>query len=310
MQIAQLVYSLPESQRTLEDVGAAAEGLETAIDSFSAIAKSPNPPFPRGELEQRANMGRNTMRKQLDRALQSQKEYEEKNAARLQQARETREAELKRREEAKRQAEEAANEQRRKIAEERQRMQEHDRELAELRAEQDRAKEEADKTTDSETGEKKPRTRRKGAGKRKKKGETVETDGDGTETGRRSRQTSNTVGSSDDGKPRRTKKRRLERKAKGTGKIYKSSELVVESDSDEAVANLNGEIVATNETDGDNAVVPGARKKASRVIEDDDEDGDESPQSSRPAQYQVSEGDGDAVMVDAPEEATNGDSDA
>src|SRR4029077_2105049 len=130
-QMALLVYSLPETQRTLQDIQEATEGLDEAIDSFSRIANAKNPPYPRGALEQRANMGRNTIHKQLERALQSQKEYDEKNALKLQRAREAREAEMKRREEEVRKAQEAELERKRKIAEERQRMVEEARRLAE-----------------------------------------------------------------------------------------------------------------------------------------------------------------------------------
>ncbi len=42
--LAQLVYSLPESERTLVQVEAAADGLDAAIDAFTRIAQSPNPP--------------------------------------------------------------------------------------------------------------------------------------------------------------------------------------------------------------------------------------------------------------------------
>ncbi|KAF2841406.1 tetratricopeptide [Patellaria atrata CBS 101060] len=290
IQIAQLIYTLPDSQRTLEEVETAALGLDQAIESFSAIAKSPNPPFPRGDIEQRANMGRNTMRKQLERAVQNQREYEQKHAARLQQAREAREAEIRKREEARRQAEEAANEQKRKIAEERQKMQEKDRELAELRAEEERRREEAEMTTDSETGERRKRVKKKGGAKRKKKtgGEEDETDGEVSDGGskRRSTAASATPASSGDERPRQKKKRKLERKSKTSSK-YKSSERIVDSDEDdEALAQMNGNegLAAKINTPGSGAEesmadedeeggpVSQPRKKTTRVIEDDDED--------------------------------------
>lgn len=308
IQIAQLIYTLPEVQRTLEEVESAAAGLDEAIESFSAIAKGPNPPFPKHDIEQRANMGRNTMRKQLERAIQQQKEYEEKNAARLQHARDLREAEIRQREEDKRKAEEEANERRRQVAEDRARRQEQDRLLAEARAAEDeekRRKEEADMSVDEETGEKKKRPKRKG-GKRKKKGETPETDGeaDGTEgEGRRSRgksvATSNTPASSGDERPRRKKKRKLERKGKAESK-YKSSELVEDSGDEEgAAAQANGETpkVDTPQNNQDQAMQDGEddeedevvrpRRKAPRIVDDDDEEGEgnggDAPATSPPA---------------------------
>ncbi|CAD0055823.1 unnamed protein product [Aureobasidium pullulans] len=47
IQIAQLIYTLPEATRTLVDLEAAANGLDEAIESLMAIARSPNPPFPK-----------------------------------------------------------------------------------------------------------------------------------------------------------------------------------------------------------------------------------------------------------------------
>ena len=144
IQLAQLVYALPENQRTLQEVQSASEGLDEAIESFTTIAHSKNPPYPRHDIEQRANMGRNTMRRQLERAVASQGEYEERNASKLQQARQLREAELKKREDDKRRAEEIAAEQKRKLAEERHKLLEVSRSLAEKRAAEERRKEEAE----------------------------------------------------------------------------------------------------------------------------------------------------------------------
>lgn len=151
IQIASLVYSLPDSARTLVEVEAAAKGLDEAIDSLMDIAKSPNPPFPRNDIEQRANMGKNTMRKQLERATTSQREYETKNAARLEEARKQREAEIKKREDEKRALAEAEQERRRLIKEERERIAQEDRRIIEERIieeQQRREREEADLTTD------------------------------------------------------------------------------------------------------------------------------------------------------------------
>src|SRR5450756_359188 len=128
---------MPEVQRTLAEVEAAAAGLEEAIESLDAIAQHPQTPYPKHDVEQRANMARNTMRRQLERSIQAQKEYEEKNAEKLKAAKDAREAELKKREEMKLAAEKAERDRKLKIAEERQKIAEKDRELAELRAEED-----------------------------------------------------------------------------------------------------------------------------------------------------------------------------
>ncbi|KAI9805195.1 MAG: hypothetical protein M1825_001031 [Sarcosagium campestre] len=257
IQAAQLVYTLHENQRTLEEVQTAAEGLDEAIEAFTEIAQSKNPPYPKNDIEQRANMGRNTMRRQLERAVQSQREYEEKNASKLQQARELREAEMKRREEEKQKAEEAALEQKRRIAEERQKIHERDRELAEKRAEEQRKIEEAEYETDSETGEKRKIKKRAG-GKRKKKdiedeGESNDDSGSvggggggggkGRGRGRNRRGKSGSADNDDNDDENNDdanegeapkKKRKLVRKSTGGRQSkFKSSEVVVESDSDD-----------------------------------------------------------------------------
>ncbi|KAE9379020.1 hypothetical protein N431DRAFT_434023 [Stipitochalara longipes BDJ] len=62
---------MPKVQRTLADVQAAAVGLDEAIKSLDAIAQHPQTPYPKYDVEQRANVARNTMRKQLERSIQS-----------------------------------------------------------------------------------------------------------------------------------------------------------------------------------------------------------------------------------------------
>ncbi|KAK5000630.1 protein required for normal CLN1 and CLN2 G1 cyclin expression [Elasticomyces elasticus] len=338
IQIAQLIYTLPEGNRTLPDVETASQGLDEAIETFSAIAKGPNPPFPRSDIEQRANMGRNTMRKQLERAVQSQREYEQKNASRLESARQQREAALRRREEERKELETREIERRQKIKEERERIAEEDRKLADRLQEEAKAREEADYTTDEETGEKKKKEKRKKAagGKRKKKG-TEDTDTEGEiavdaldgEGARKSRQrsaaTSTTPASDGEDRPKKKKRRKLERKSKGADK-FKSAETVVDSDTDEdAVVVMNGnarlaeKVRRATETEGgdDNedddgedadATVVRPRKKPPRVIddnedEDDDDDEEDADVASPPAAAddpgpEAEQAEADVSMVD------------
>ena len=275
---------------------------------MAEIAQSKNPPYPKHDIEQRANMGRNTMRRQLERAMQSQREYEEKNASRLQQAREARDAEMRKREQARQLAEAAVAEEKRKVAEERHKMLTLSRELAEKRAEEERRKEEAEYTTDSETGERYKRKKVKKGGKRKKKGEESDTDGevDG-EDGRsrkknrgKSTEENSTVGT--DGEQRAPKRRRKLTKKGGketkADSKFKSTELVVDSDSDgDAVMTrqpTNGHasdnddadtkmddappsaIGSDDEEEDDVGLQASTRKKPiRRIADDDDEDEDE-----------------------------------
>lgn len=305
IQIAQLMHSLPESQRTLAEVQAASEGLDAAIESFTQIAQSKNPPYPKHDIEQRANMGRNTMRHQLERAVQSQRKYEEKNAAKLQEARDARESELRKRQEGRRIAAEAAEEEKRKIAEERHKMLQISRELAEQRAEAERRKEEAEYTEDEETGERVKRKKIKKGGKRKKKGDDSGTDGEG-DTGRRGKSTadeddSGLISGEDTARPLK-RRRKLAKRGGGRSDNYKSSEIIVDSDSEEddvaRALEMNGgdttlEARGEADEDGDAKMdeppiagdddddeeedepVAQPRKPASRRIDDDDEDEDE-----------------------------------
>ncbi|KAF2273195.1 tetratricopeptide repeat protein 1, partial [Westerdykella ornata] len=285
MQIAQTIYSLKESERTLEDVEKASAGLEEAIETFTAIAKSDAARFPPHDIEQRASMGRNTMRRQLERVKESQQKYEEANQSKLEQARALREAELKKREEELRKAEEEKAERRRKILEEQQRLQEQDREYMEKRAEEERRRQEL--IDDSEM--RKSERRRKG-GKRKKKGDVdeseIESESDGHERSRRRRTSASataTEGVTDEDRPRQ-KKRKLERRKKEPAGKYKSSEMVIDSDEEllddvppaepETPAAANG----GEESDEEQATAPRARKN--RVV-DEDEDEDETPGSPK-----------------------------
>ena len=285
IQLAQLLYTLPEPQRTLAEVQAASEGLDDAIEAFTDIANSKSPPYPKHDIEQRANMGRNTMRRQLERAMQSQREYEQNNAAKLEEARRLREVETKRREEERRKAEEVAAEQKRKVQEERQKMLEISRELAEKRAEEERRKEEAEMTTDSETGERvrrKKKPRAPAGGKRKKKGDDSDSGSEEEKPRRRkggkSTEETSAIESADDGGAKRTKRRKLARKGAVPMDKYKSTELVGDSDEEENVqpsaAASDGAAGASDEEDAEMGDAPAANGTAAAVSVSDEDDED------------------------------------
>jgi RNA polymerase-associated protein CTR9 len=283
IQIAQLVNGLKEQQRTLADVKTASQDLDEAIEAFSEIAKAPNPPFPAGDIEQRASMGRNTMKRQLASAIEKQTEFEQSNANKLEEARKKREAALREKEEIRLKEEAEKEAHRLKIAEERQRMQEEDRQLIQQRLEEAAAREEAEYTDDPETGDRKKREKRPkakgGSGKRKKKGGDVDSDDDGLEAsdgdfgdgekpkkskkkGRsaRSSVTPGGDGSEDEAAPKK-KKRRLARKdASAKSSKYKSADFIQDSSEDE------GEGGGATQTRGDSET-PAAETPAA----DDDE---------------------------------------
>ncbi|KAH6664392.1 tetratricopeptide [Plectosphaerella plurivora] len=225
IQLATAIYGMPDTARSLKQLQAAAEGLEAAIAALDEIAGHPQAPYPKHDVEQRANMARNTQRKQLDRAIISQKEYEEKNKEKLQVALEQRQAEIRRREEARQKVLDLEREKQDKIRKEREEIMARDREVAAQRMEKEKARADADMTTDSETGDKvkrkrKPAPRATGEGRTKKATRKKATDTDGEL-------------SEDEERPTK-KKRRLTKKESAKPNKFKSAELIVDSDESEA----------------------------------------------------------------------------
>ncbi|KAH8737729.1 RNA polymerase II-associated protein [Ilyonectria robusta] len=294
IQLVTTVQLLPENKRSSEQLEKAAEGLEAAITALDEIAAHPQTPYPKHDVEQRANMARNTMRKQLERAIGKQKEWEEKNKEKIQAAREQREAELKRREEEREKVLEKERQRQEKIKKEREAIAARDRHLAEQRAEEERSRVEAEMTTDSETGDKvkrkrktaprasgEPKPKRSSGGKKKKKAERDDDSEEETQT---------------------KKRRRLTKKESSK---FKSAEIVVDSDeddedaleraernlerddsplteADEEAADDKMEVddEANHEGEDDDEVAPRQQHKRSRrgrVVESDEEDEDEEP---------------------------------
>ncbi|KAF2031373.1 hypothetical protein EK21DRAFT_63311 [Setomelanomma holmii] len=278
-QIAQNIMTVPEAQRSLAEVDEAAKGLTEAIESLDQIAKAEAPPFPRSDILSRANMGRNTMAKQLERAHDKQAAYEEQNASKLDQARKLREEELRKRDEDKRQSEEAARERRRKIIEEQERIAARDRELMEKRTEEERRRMEDDEDRELRKAERRARGPKQP--KRKKKDADSDTDGLGSDSdaaeprSRRRRTTaSGTEGLSDEERPREKKKRKLARKSEPAGK-YKSSEFVDDDSDDDAAPPADDGEQADGQLGSDEEGVAAPRARKGRVVDDEDEDEDE-----------------------------------
>lgn len=275
-QIAQSMINLGEGQKTLEEVSDAIEGLQAAVAALDDIAKAENPPFPRSDLTSRANMGRNTMANQLERARTKQSAHENENASKLEQARKLREAEMLRREEEKRRVEEAAVEKKRKILEAQERIIARDRELMEMRGMDEQRRMDEDDDKEARRAERKARGP-KGSGKRKKKAATDDsaTDGglsdDDEEPRRRRTSASGTEGLSDTERPREKKKRKLQRKSEPSGK-YKSAEFI-DDDSDDAEVPV--EEKAGTPADSADVTTTTRPRKGRNVVDDEDEDEDD-----------------------------------
>ena len=312
IQMAQIVQALSEQKRTLVDVESAVIGLDEAIETFTDISTHKNPPYPRHDLEQRANMGKNTIRSQLDRALQAQKDYEETNAAKIAERKRAREEELRKREEKKRQEAEVEAERKRKLQQDRERLLAQSRELASKREEDDRRIQEAEYTEDSD-GNRVKRKARRAAAKRKKKG--ADSDGivsddalsglDAPTPRRKGKRGSDGEDGDEGSRAPQKKKRKLARKSEAkTNSKFKSAEMIYDSDEEdadsganvngrkrdafdlsdsdrgaEATENGNGDVEmkdADDEDDEEEAIVAAPRKKKpTRTIADDDDEEDE-----------------------------------
>lgn len=130
-QIAEIIRSTAENRRSLNELNAAVEDLKKAIEMMSEIANAKNPPYPKNDILQRITMGRNTLMKQLDRAIQSQKEYEESSYAKLEAAKRRREEEEKRKAEIAAQAREAYDKEQQRLADQRRQIEEEERQWRE-----------------------------------------------------------------------------------------------------------------------------------------------------------------------------------
>lgn len=221
IQLATTIYSLKETQRSLQQLQDVAKGLELAIRALDEIADHPQCPYTKDDVNQRANMSRNTIRKQLERAIASQKEYEEKNKEQFLAAVEIRQAELRRREEERQEALEKEREKVAKMRQEREEIAIRDKEFAEQRAIAA-----AEMTKDSETGTQIERKRKAP----KTKGEM------------RIKHRSGKKGDADsedaEDEPV-SKKRRLTKK---DSTKYKSAEIVVDSDNDSVLQQTEMEL--------------------------------------------------------------------
>ncbi|KAH8782911.1 tetratricopeptide repeat protein 1 [Diaporthe sp. PMI_573] len=229
IQLAMTLRDMGETDRTLQQLQEAADGLESAITTLGEVANRPDTPFPKHELEQRANMAQNTQRNQLQRAIDQQKQYEEKNKEKVQAAMEQRQAEQRRREEERRKIEEVERERKEKIRKEREGIAARDREIAERRAREERERLEAEMTEDSQ-GERvkrkrKPAARSKGEGgdrkRRSKKRREEEEGGDEGEGDE-----------SDEEQQRERQPKKKRRLTKKENSKYKSAEFINDSDAD------------------------------------------------------------------------------
>lgn len=272
---------------------AAAAGLDEAIKTFSAVARSKNPPYPPQDIDLRAAMGRNSLAGQLARAIEAQRTYESANAAKLAGARAKREAEVRNRQEEERKRREAEQVKKAELAEQRRRMVEESREYTKRKMEEEEARrvvqDDYESGEDGIPGEKGNKKRRIGGGVRRGKKvkredgaiDSSDSEKDGAESQRKK------WSKRDDGEDtaavdRPKKRKRLTKsggasaiggKKRDTGK-YKSAETVDSDedldDDDMGLASQNtAPVKSEDEADGARG---GKGRRKPRVEYDDDEE--------------------------------------
>ncbi len=163
-QLAEVIRTTAESRRTVKELEGIIVDLDKAIRTMTEIANARTPPYPKDDLMQRATMGKNTLRRQLERAIASQKEYEASSAAKMDAARRTREEEVRRRADVEAHTRSAQVERQRQIGEERRRIAEEERlwrSKKDMEAEEGRASDSSSSGSGSAGGEKSARKKKR-----------------------------------------------------------------------------------------------------------------------------------------------------
>ncbi|CDK26774.1 unnamed protein product [Kuraishia capsulata CBS 1993] len=177
-QVADFIRRLPEQKRTVESLEDALQELEEAISSLEKLADEPHPPYPAEDIKARASMGTNTLKNQLIRCIEEQKQYEIKTAERLEEAKKLRAEQEEKLAEAKERELAAARENEKRLAEERRKLQVEAEDW--IKNQIDLAKDENDELEPTEDGaEKEPKKKKAASGTRKtrkKKAKIVDSD--------------------------------------------------------------------------------------------------------------------------------------
>ncbi|GAP89691.2 putative tetratricopeptide repeat protein 1 [Rosellinia necatrix] len=320
IQLVQHIMNVPETQRTLVQLEEAMGGLEAAIVTLDEIAQHPQPPYPKVDVEQRANMARNTQRKQLGRQIESQKEYEEKNKEKIAAIIEKRQADAKRREEERQAVLAKEKERQEKIRKEREETAAKERERDSAR----QAEEEAELTTDEETGEKvkrkrKPKTRteelsksRSQKKKKAKRDEEEESDGESQpkkkrrlakKDNRQYKSAEIVVDSSDDGGDEDDALERAERAMENRSSLLSDHDAAAKAEAAEDRMDVDGTANADEDDEDDEAAtrITSKRARRGRVLDDsdeDDEDDEDGAATSAKAGNAGADTDGEADVGD------------
>ena len=228
-QFAEVLRTMPELNRSVADLEEASAGLDAAVKSFTLLAEHKQPPYPKSDIVQRATMGKNTTTKQLERAIQAQREYESKNSAKVAEAKAKREADRANREAAAQEAQKAELARQAVLADQRRQMQEDARKSADKRREEELEREEREQARIASKKERKGRKNREAGGE-----ESDEV--------------------AEDGEPRKSKSKSKKKRSK---RGSKRSKLDDGSDSD---------VHSENDENGDSAAPAKKRKTSKKYI--------------------------------------------
>lgn len=178
---------------------------------MSEIANAKAPPYPKNDILQRATMGKNTLRRQLERAIQQQTEYEQSSVAKLEAARRKREAEAQKKLEEESRARAAREEEQRRLAEQRRTLAEQEREWRERKLQEAEEARKSDSSSEEEQGDREASSKKRTTKARKRKnGKVEEEEGVGQQVNATVEDETRGNGLEDDNP---NKKRRLSRKA-------------------------------------------------------------------------------------------------
>lgn len=138
-QLADFIRKLPAAKRSMEDLELSIKGLEEAIVILDAMAedKKAHPPYPVDDLKLRSKMG-SSLLKQLEKALEEQKEHEQGFESKLKEAKRLKEEEDRKREEAKIKEEEERKRVEEKLLAERKALEQQQQEWNLLRIEEEK----------------------------------------------------------------------------------------------------------------------------------------------------------------------------
>ncbi len=177
-QLADFIRKLPASKRTMEDLEVSIKGLEEAIVILDSMAEdsSVHPPYPVEDLKLRSKMGTSLL-KQLEKALDDQKEHEQGFESKLKEAKRLKGEEDKQREAAKFKEEEEQKKVEEKLLAERKALEQQQQEWNLLRME------EAKDSQDNLEGNGEPKEKKKRG--RKKKDADADAEGDEPSTKKR-----------------------------------------------------------------------------------------------------------------------------